>query len=162
MNSSGPQAFRWTASNGMVGMGYLPGGDESRAEAVSADGSVVVGYSIVSGDLHAFRWTQAAGLTDLGKGMPMGISADGLTIVGMDFSGVIVRWTQATGMVGLRNLPGGDGGFATAVSADGSVIVGSAQNSAGHSEAFRWTQAGGMVGLGTTPGGPPATWAWAI
>ena len=34
------QAFRWTTSNGMVGLGYLPGFEKfSTAVGVSADGS---------------------------------------------------------------------------------------------------------------------------
>ncbi len=37
------------------------------------------------------------------------------------------------------------------VSADGSVIVGIATNSAGDQEAFMWTSGGGMVGLGFLP-----------
>jgi probable HAF family extracellular repeat protein len=44
---------------------------------------------------------------------------------------------------------------ATAVSADGSVIVGRATSEAGiiNGEAFRWTADDGMVGLGDLPGG---------
>ena len=56
------------------------------------------------------------------------------------------RWTQATGMVGLWNSSSASG-----VSADGSVVVGTA--SGGGAEAFRWTQATGMVGLGNLPWG---------
>ena len=59
-------------------------------------------------------------------------------------------------MVGLGDLPGGSfGSFATAVSADGSVIVGGGDYdlSSANSQAFRWTSGGGMVGLGDLPGG---------
>jgi hypothetical protein len=52
-----PQAFRWT-STGMIGLGFLPGGSQSIADAVNADGSVIVGLSdgnpFVGG---AARWT---------------------------------------------------------------------------------------------------------
>src|SRR5262249_11347082 len=35
-------AFRWTAATGLTGLGFPPGGVESWASAVSADGSIVV------------------------------------------------------------------------------------------------------------------------
>src|SRR2546425_8094648 len=43
------------------------GGTSASAQAVNASGQVV-GYSDVPGDasVHAFSWTQAAGMTDLG------------------------------------------------------------------------------------------------
>jgi probable HAF family extracellular repeat protein len=52
---------------------------------------------------------------------------------------------------GLGDLPGG--GFesaSTAVSADGSTVVGRSISGSGY-EAFRWTSGGGMVGLGYLP-----------
>ena len=56
-------------------------------------------------------------------------------------------------MVGLGYLPGGDAeSYATAVSADGGVVVGHA-SVGGAAQAFIWTQPGGMVGLGFLPGG---------
>jgi uncharacterized membrane protein len=95
-----------------------------------------------------------------------GVSADGSTVVGQIPSAAIplgeaFRWTAATGMVGLGLLPDASSqpnpqSVAGAVSADGSVIVGS--SSSGRAarfavEAFRWTQADGLVGLGFPPGG---------
>jgi probable HAF family extracellular repeat protein len=58
-------------------------------------------------------------------------------------------------MVGLGFLPGGTSSGASAVSADGSVVVGSSNFSAGGlagSRAYRWTQATGMVALDALPG----------
>jgi probable HAF family extracellular repeat protein len=53
-------------------------------------------------------------------------------------------------MVGLGYLPGGgDFSYATAISADGSVIVGSSDSVLGDRVAYRWTAATGMVALGT-------------
>jgi len=58
------------------------------------------------------------------------------------------RWTSATGMVSLGDLPGGGtNGAAYGISGDANVIVGNSQASAGF-EAFRWTSAGGMASLG--------------
>jgi probable HAF family extracellular repeat protein len=58
------QAFRWTQAGGMIGLGFLPGGTNSVAWAVSADGAVIVGSSNTSpgGSNLAIRWTQAAGM----------------------------------------------------------------------------------------------------
>jgi probable HAF family extracellular repeat protein len=47
---------------------------------------------------------------------------------------------------------GGNGSAATGVSADGSVVVGWAENAAGQDRAFRWTAARGMQDLGTLGG----------
>jgi len=59
----------------------------------------------------------------------------------------------ADGLFDLGTL-GGTSSGATAVSADGKVVVGNSEttNNAGH-HAFRWTQSGGMAGLGTLVGG---------
>ena len=85
-----------------------------------------------------------------------GVSADGSAIVGYSRSRngrEAFLWTQAEGMIGLGDLPGGRfSGRATGVSADGSVVVGYSHGRNG-TEAFRWTRATGMVGLGDLPGG---------
>lgn len=50
-------AFRWTAADGMVPLGDLPGGGfESSASDVSADGSVVVGFGTSDLGHEAFIW----------------------------------------------------------------------------------------------------------
>ena len=60
----------------------------------------------------------------------------------------------ANSFTGIGDLPGGDfQSTATAVSGDGSVVVGYSSNSATGFEAFRWTEAEGIVGLGDLPGG---------
>jgi probable HAF family extracellular repeat protein len=53
-------------------------------------------------------------------------------------------------MQDLGTLPGSDESEARGVSADGSVVVGSARNAAGYARAFRWTAAGGMEDLNLT------------
>ncbi|MFN7247936.1 MAG: PEP-CTERM sorting domain-containing protein [Microcystis sp.] len=153
------------------GLGDLPGGSfSSEAYGVSANGSVVVGTGYGATGSQAFRWTQATGMVGLGylsgdgghgrESRAYGVSADGSVVVG-DNSIIYpdgslqepFRWTQATGMVGLGDLPGGGrNSGARGVSADGSVVVGFS-NSASGGEAFRWTQQTGMVGLGDLSGG---------
>lgn len=84
------------------------------------------------------------------------VSNDGTTVVGRAIhpgGNEAFRWTQAGGMQGLGDLPGG--GFfseAYSTSGDGSAVVGRSVSAFGI-EAFRWTQAGGMQGLGTLGGG---------
>ena len=71
------------------------------------------------------------------------------------------RWTAATGIVGIGDLPGGDfQSQARGVSADGRVVVGEGENSAFDKEAFRW-EAAAMQGLGELPGGDIASVAGA-
>ena len=175
-SANGTEAFRWAQATGMVGLGDLPGGiSSSDARGVSADGSIVVGRgSSANGTdaygTEAFRWAQATGMVGLGD-LPgglfysdaSGVSADGSVVVGSSKSASsggtgtgrteAFRWAQATGMVGLGDLPGGlFYSDASGVSADGSVVVGVSEGANGR-EAFRWTQATGMVGLGVLPVG---------
>ena len=97
-SSSGAEAFRWTADTGMVGLGDLPGGAfESHSTAVSADGSVIVGIGVTALGREAFIWDAHNGirnlaevlvndygfdLTDWRLSEALGISDDGLTIIG--------------------------------------------------------------------------------
>lgn len=150
-NANGFQeAFRWTQAGGMQGLGALPS-DEFRSHAfgVSADGSTVVGWSSVysrneyGSAGEAFRWTQASGMQGLGflaetdsHSIAYGASADGSVVVGGSGRGgwsEAFRWTQTKGMQSLNTwlqesgIDASDWYFesATAVSADGSTVVGS-------------------------------------
>ena len=58
-------------------------------------------------------------------------------------------WSQRLTWLGTL---GGGSSVASAVSADGSVVVGEARNASGLLRAFRWTQATGMQDLGTLGG----------
>lgn len=139
-----------------AGLGDLPGGTfHSRAFAVADDGSVVVEGISVAGtfDLNSFRWTDDAGMLDVGFGRGAGwlpaqaVSADGSVVVGGDDSGSVL-WTEAGGRQTLGTLGGRSGGSSMGVSADGSVVAGWAWNLLDH-EAFLWTEESGMDGLGT-------------
>jgi probable HAF family extracellular repeat protein len=189
-------AYRWTAANGGTPLGDFVGGTgTSFSSGVSNDGTIVVGAADAAtgmqSHLRAFRWTLANPATGQGNMVNLGdlpggdsfsvaadVSTDGSIVVGgassaaslagssfeLDFEAF--RWTQATGMVGLGDLPGGGfHSFAHAVSADGSVVVGASTSTASgisDFEAFRWTPATGMVGLGDLPGGNFASTATAV
>lgn len=154
-------------------LGDLPGGEfSSSANAVSADGTTVVGYSKAAGGDEAFVWTAETGMFSLGD-LPGGevdstataCSADGSVVVGGSTGArgkEAFRWTVETGMVGLGFLEGGSlQGLALGVSGDGGVVVGWSMSAAGR-EAFRWTAQEGMRGLGFLKGGPPKSEARAI
>jgi probable HAF family extracellular repeat protein len=55
-------------------------------------------------------------------------------------------------MADLGIMPGGANAMAYGVSADGTVIVGAADNGAGNTRAFRWTKTYGMVDIGIAGG----------
>ena len=170
----GGLGLRWTPAGGIE---FLNPGVSSGPSDASADGSVIVGSARFGGSespQHAFRWTQAEGMVDLGAlGGPSsnctahGVSADGSVVVGISestppFNVEVFRWTEAEGMVGLGGLlENGTQSTAEAISADGLVIVGGSEGPEGF-EAFRWTQQGGMVGLGFLPGGFVASRATAV
>ena len=147
-----------------IPLGDLPGGDfQSVASDVSGDGSVVVGWGTNASGADGYRWTAATGMVSLDPSGELevtvyGVSADGTVVVGWKrkagTSDLVkaFRWTAATGVVEIDDLPGGGTeSYATAASADGSVVVGRGSGASGR-EAFRWTSATGTVGLGDLPG----------
>src|SRR5690242_10715451 len=69
---------RSLAQTTFTDLGVLPGQQYSNANAVSNDGSAVVGNS----GSHAFRWTMATGMQDLGAFGPSSVSADGSVVAG--------------------------------------------------------------------------------
>ncbi len=153
--SSLMQAFVWTKATGQVALGDLNGGQlSSLGQAVSADGSVVVGET----EGHAFRWTAAGGMEDLGEWFALGVSADGATLVGyqeVPFVGRVgVRWTRAGGLEDLGSLPGNTvDAFLADASADGTTLLGQSMTGNFDVQPTLWTASAGLVGLGDLPGG---------
>ncbi|MCK5001056.1 MAG: hypothetical protein KAS23_16045 [Anaerohalosphaera sp.] len=138
------EAFRWTQAEGMKGLGDLPGGSfYSIALDVSADGSVVVGYSNTDWGDRAFRWTASEGIQDIGclpgngTSRAWAVSADGSVVVGISGNQAF-RWTSSEGIQGLGYLPDGGNSEAWDVSDDGLVIVGKGTTDLGDEEAFIW------------------------
>jgi uncharacterized membrane protein len=72
-------------------------------------------------------------------------------------------WTEGTGTTALGRLPGATPtsfstlSYPTAISADGSVVVGSAMNAEGGFVPFRWTRADGIEAIGEEGGGVAAS-----
>jgi probable HAF family extracellular repeat protein len=140
-----------------MGLGDLPGGPfSSDAFDISADGSVVVGWSRrgdSSDQREAFRWTRETGMVGLGTigtGSRAGsISADGTTIVGWTGENMgqnigphqAFRWKQQTGMQLLPEPADLNESSTSGVTADGAVIVGNTCCSLSV-EGLRWTESG--------------------
>ncbi len=148
------------------GLGDIPGGPyDSAANAVSADGLVVVGRGDDGDGNKAFRWT-ATGIESLGisgSNEATGVSGDGSVIVGSFSTGnnhrEAFRWTTS-GYIGLGTA-GYTYSYAQDVSADGSTIVGGVWG-AGQRRGFVWTSADGMRLLDSLPGGRPESYAEAV
>ena len=137
-----------------LGLGQLPGGSYAGANAVSADGSIIVGSGQTATGTRGFRWTQADGMTALAElsggiewGSAEAISADGSVIVGSsaDESGEqAVIWTQGAGIQRLFDvlvargidLTGWSLLAAFDVSDDGRFIVGWGYDPDNHQAAF--------------------------
>jgi probable HAF family extracellular repeat protein len=139
-SSNQNRAFRWSGGT----MVDINGSNlASSANAVSADGTVVVGkYSAtVLADVRASRWQNGV-MHDLGilpgayESEATGVSADGTVIVGTNHfpsEKEAFRWNAVSGMQSIEDLLTASGvdvtgwslRFASAVSGDGTVIAGS-------------------------------------
>ena len=164
------RAFRWTQAGGMVSLGNLNGGDNSYGFGVSADGGTVVGLASDGGAgnaSRAFRWAQTDGMASLGVlnggdfSMGLGVSGDGNVVVGLATDGSngntsrAFRWTHTGGMQSVEQWLADNGvtvasGISTqsanATNADGSVVVGTLENS--HAFLARVSTVGnGMIDL---------------
>jgi len=135
------RAFRWEESTGMVSLGSTVAGRSSRADGISGDGKVVVGFQEhTTGFWQGARWVggqQTLFTGPLGLvGQAFATNHDGSLAVGqvcrpgdpLDQSGWV--WTQQDGLQCLpvpRLRPAIEGGFigrAQATSDDGRVIGG--------------------------------------
>jgi uncharacterized membrane protein len=170
------EAFRWTAADGMAGLGFLtPAGTHSTASDVSADGRVVVGTSSSPADspepfsgAEPFLWTPESEMVPLFDapgseydGRAYLVSADASVVLGATHAppvgNKVFRWTENQGPVDL-DVPVG---YVTGVSADGSVVVGNDYEAVVNG-AYRWTEATGAVDLGNLPGNDLNTHATAL
>jgi probable HAF family extracellular repeat protein len=158
----------WWNTSGQTGIfGPFPGeqdqtsafGLSGTAQAPVAVGAAIKGSGQFGPTFHAFRWTPAGGLQDLGlttgsESFATAISGNGLVIVGeaRDASGFwrAFRWTASAGMQDIGTL-GGPESAAFAANNDGTVIVGTSLTSggSGSNAAFVWTAKTGMQDLKT-------------
>jgi uncharacterized membrane protein len=124
------QAFRWTASSGMVGLGFpIPGPlPASSAKCISNDGAVIGGRATNDSDCansldsYAIAWTNGVpaiiGATGVeGAGDVIDVSPDGIALVGSDFNGLFLN-------INGTHVPFA-GLYPAAVSTGGQRVVGS-------------------------------------
>ncbi|MCL4720140.1 MAG: hypothetical protein KJ057_16880, partial [Phycisphaerae bacterium] len=161
------EGYRWTQGEGFQLLGDLPGNrHDSRAEASSWDGSIIIGSSSSdrSRNREAFIWTPDNGMIGLGGlnenhiySVAFGVSDDGRKVVGRTHAPdtqVAFLWTQTDGMVNLGVPANWSNTEAHGISPDGSVIVGYGEVTGTGFEAFRRTEAEGMVPLGVLDESP--------
>jgi probable HAF family extracellular repeat protein len=152
--NNNPSAFRWEAGSTTF-LNPLPGHIRSEAYGLTPDGTTVVGYGAVPGDVQALRWQ---GGVPIGLGHLPGpnyttaqaVSADGSVVVGYSdpANPDAFRWEAGT-ISTLSGVPSTSG--ARGISADATVIVGAANPSVGF-VAIRWED-GVTTYLGDLPGG---------
>lgn len=149
-------------STGVVDLGHPYNGCTTLANSwgsgygVNANGTIAVGLAWNCVGAEGFAWTTKFGNVSLGH--PAGhhssrasaISANGKTIVGFweDPTGPRrpVRWVS--GKYDLFLSPASIG-EATAVSSDGTLIVGQAPGTSGYGDAFFYSDKNGLLTLGT-------------
>lgn len=147
------------AQPSFTGLGGTPG---SVAQDVSADGTVVVGWT----NTLPFRWTRDTGVVSIApadgsvlNGKPYAVSGDGSTIAGLGSlpgasSLLAVSWDST---LNVAPLPGSSGSVsllsnALSVSQDGTVIGGFSTRSGTLRTATLWRAGGERLELGTLPG----------
>ena len=160
-------SFQWTETGGLVALPMYLNSINSVAQAVSGDGSVIVGQASLPGTPNninkAVSWAggTVSPLTPISNSVPASeisaqdICSDGTKIVGVykhDFNEPndpfeAVMW-NSSGVKLLGKLPGANHSFAYAISADGNVIVGYCKYPI-FSEAFRSVGGGSLQSLGT-------------
>jgi uncharacterized membrane protein len=126
------QAMRWTPTGGVQPLGFArPGDSTSGAEAVSRDGSTILGNSSGASDGVAFEWRQGTGMVPL-PSLPGGVSSDargvnfdGSIIVGNSGSGIRPSMWR-NGQVSDLGMPAGFSGYGqgNAVNDAGTVVAG--------------------------------------
>jgi probable HAF family extracellular repeat protein len=156
----------WKQSTGWVHLGHPKQGcridqNWNSGYSVSFNGSMVVGLSWYCPGAQGYRWTTWDGFVTLShqvgaSSRATAVSGDGSTIVGFYESPTQgfrrpVRWTPGeTDLFAGTQTPG----EATAVTSDGSQIVGQAADTSGNGRAFYYTNTNGLVDIGTTSGLP--------
>jgi uncharacterized membrane protein len=172
------QPVRWTAAGGLAPLAGLPAGNHY-ATAISADGSTIAGHSWLGSSGRLFRWSEHTQtldyITDLVGHLRL-VSDDGRVLAGevvVDGVWRAFRWTEETGLQVLERPLGTRSDrtyYPSAMSADGSVLVGRLDNSywngstwTGH-DAYVWTAETGstrLTSLLESYGiGLPTGWYW--
>ncbi|QWT85811.1 T9SS type A sorting domain-containing protein [Chryseobacterium sp. PCH239] len=157
LTAANAHAVKWDEVNGMVDLGSIVAGRSSRANAINAAGTVIVGWQDEpNGTRSGAKWQDGVEtfITDNNGnnvGEAGGISADGNTIIGSANPNPYV-WNAASGLTYIThpNASFSFKGGATGISADGKKVIGyyrafGAPPMSG--EGFIWTSATGRINL---------------
>ncbi|MFZ4929887.1 T9SS type A sorting domain-containing protein [Chryseobacterium sp. Mn2064] len=157
LTAANAHAVKWDAVSGVIDLGSMVTGRSSRANAINAAGTVVVGWQDeATGTRSGAKWIDGVEsfITDNNGnnvGEAGGVSVDGNTIIGAATPNPYV-WNTVTGLTYIThpNASFSFKGGATGISADGSTVIGfyrafGAPPMSG--EGFIWTQAGGRINL---------------
>lgn len=149
-------AFRWHASSGIAELPRIDVDAYARANAISRDGSVIIGWNdTAEGYRRAVKWaggtvTELLDADGFQVGEALATNRDGSVIVG-EGAGLegneAWRWTAATGVEAIGMIGSGsffDRAYAFGVSDDGKLI-GGASGFAFDRKAVVWTPETGMV-----------------
>jgi probable HAF family extracellular repeat protein len=148
---NGPVAIRWSAASGFSEVGQRPEPvrtSTSYAVDVSADGNVVAANMVTGGvPPEGFLWTPEDGMTRLGPwSHVVALSDDGEAVIGRNGLAAS-RWTARDGWIDLGVLPGSPRTEAMALSADGSIVVGTSEGVSNNDRAFLWTRSTSLLDL---------------
>jgi hypothetical protein len=157
LTAANAHAVKWDEVNGMVDLGSIVQGRSSRANAINASGTVIVGWQDESnGTRSGAKWQDGmeSFITDNNGnnvGEAGGISADGNTVIGSANPNPYV-WNAVSGLTYIThpNASFSFKGGATGISADGTKVIGyyrafGAPPMSG--EGFIWTSASGRINL---------------
>jgi len=174
-SSGTTHAFRWTAAEGMVDLGALPGDPMSRAIAVldgpAQNGAQILGVSGQDGRWTPVVWSVSGSISALpipllpgfATALPTGFNAQG-NVVGSDAGGTGLQqgwiWSESDGKYNLSaNAQGGSNeGAASDVTPSGLVVLTTRAYTCHHTaecwRTYRWSHTKGYDPLGT-PGNDP-------
>jgi len=151
------EAFAWTATTGNISLGHPSGNHSSRASAISADATTVVGFwEDPTGPRRPVRWVGGKHNLFLGSkvlGEATAVSSDGTNIVGQEYNasgnGVAFLFSDKSGLLSLGTIRHSrtEQSFANGIS-DNGLVVGWSGDPFGHGiDAFLWSPTGGTVKL---------------
>jgi probable HAF family extracellular repeat protein len=158
------------SANSYLSIDNLLGGRYTTPAGINEAGEVVGSATTAGGQTHAFLWTAAGGMIDVGtlggsSSEALGINDAGQVVGSSATAGGQTHaflWTTSGGMVDLGTL-GGPSSRASAINNAGQIVGGATATGSTREHAFVWTSANGMQRLPdpTVPDGCIASWAWA-
>ncbi len=143
------RAFYWSESGGFVTIAP-PGDGRSAAYAINESG-VVTGFADFDRRIHAFSWTAAGDIVDLGTA-PLRFSSQGFAI---NDAGSIVcevdhhAWLLDGEWIDVGSFQGEFGGSAPLAINNSGAVVGSSDSMEGDARPFLWTREAGIRDLGS-------------